>query len=407
MQQFLNRTDWAERYVEEFLAQPFISEFVFRSLQKFDPTQKEVADFLLMLGDSGILVSQKAQDDPLRRTPEKNELWVRKNAKDAFSQLAGALRSANKKPIWCQHVRRGRVEFPSGLPRILHAIVLVETRVAVDLRPCADELPSVYSGVPITYLSLNDFLNLVRELRTIPDLLAYLGARRVLPLDCLHVVGEEKPVFEYCILNGGTLTGCIGHADAKIVIAAKQRELRSKLEQRAEQVFCNEYLEYVADCLATRNADYAVGLSPGQLAAFDGPAERKNYIAMQTVVTELTLGERAELGRALLTVGAKLEDEMEGFVYRAAHFTSRDWVFILCSSTNVPRPEVLRRVEYLLRGALAFYRKSNCMVIIDRDEESYEVAKSKTSYCTTIADNALGDVYFAKLRSASRLLNSV
>ena len=39
---------WAERYVRDFLALPFISEFVFRSLQTLDGgTQKEVADSLL------------------------------------------------------------------------------------------------------------------------------------------------------------------------------------------------------------------------------------------------------------------------------------------------------------------------------------------------------------------------
>ena len=36
---------WAERYVRDFLALPFISEFVFRSLQTMNGgTQKEVAD---------------------------------------------------------------------------------------------------------------------------------------------------------------------------------------------------------------------------------------------------------------------------------------------------------------------------------------------------------------------------
>ena len=45
---------WAERYVEEFLSLPFVSEFVFRSLQTQDGTQKEVADFLIAYPGVGI-----------------------------------------------------------------------------------------------------------------------------------------------------------------------------------------------------------------------------------------------------------------------------------------------------------------------------------------------------------------
>jgi hypothetical protein len=54
--------------VEKVLAAPFISEFVFRSPQMLDGTQKEIADLLIVHKDNGLLVSQKAQDDPLIRS---------------------------------------------------------------------------------------------------------------------------------------------------------------------------------------------------------------------------------------------------------------------------------------------------------------------------------------------------
>jgi len=362
---------------------------------------------MVMNGDSCILISQKTQDDPLRRTPEKNGLWVRKNAKAAALQLTGALRSASEKPIWCEHRRRGRVEFAAGLPPIIHGIVLIETREAVDLWPDVRELPLEYNCVPITYLSLNDFLNLVEELRSIPDLLTYLDARRALPVDCMRLLGAEKPLFEYYILNEGTLAGCLGHADAKIVIAARHGEMRVAFEQREDQAFSAQLLEYVGDCLAVRSADYAVGLSIEQLAAFDAPENRKNFLTMQDVIAQLTFAERAQLGRALFAAGAKLEGQMEGFVYQSAQFTSRDWVYVLCSSKNIARPEVLQRVEYLQRGAMAYYKKNNCMVIVDRDGEGYEIAKSRTDYRPTLADYSLGERYFAHLRSTSMPLNNV
>jgi hypothetical protein len=38
---------WAERYVQDFLSLPFVSEFVFHNPQTLDGTQKEVADLLI------------------------------------------------------------------------------------------------------------------------------------------------------------------------------------------------------------------------------------------------------------------------------------------------------------------------------------------------------------------------
>jgi hypothetical protein len=92
---------WAERYVRDFLALPFISEFVFRSLQTLDGgTQKEVADLLVAYPGVGILMSQKTQLDPFARTPEKTSLWALKEAKRATSQLCGALRTAHGNAMW-------------------------------------------------------------------------------------------------------------------------------------------------------------------------------------------------------------------------------------------------------------------------------------------------------------------
>ena len=85
-----SRTQWAERQAEELLSVPFIAEFVLRSPQRIDGTQKEVADLLILYKDGNLLLSQKAQEDPLSRNQQKNELWVLKAAKNGVSQLCGA-----------------------------------------------------------------------------------------------------------------------------------------------------------------------------------------------------------------------------------------------------------------------------------------------------------------------------
>jgi hypothetical protein len=263
------RTGWTERYVEEFLSLPFVTEFVFRSPKTLDRSrEREVADFLILQRELGILISQKCQEDPARRTVERTEVWVRKKAREAVSQLCGALRTGTGKRIWCDHPRRGQVEFPKGLPKIQHGIVLVEVFQSIDLNAEAVHLPLDYQGIPITYLAVNDFLNLAWELRTIPEVLEYLETRRALPFPSLRLIGDEKSLFQFYILNDGSFQGCVSQADARVAVAARQDQLQQRLKQKDESDRYGSLLEHVIDALATRNPDNTSGLSPVMLARF-------------------------------------------------------------------------------------------------------------------------------------------
>jgi hypothetical protein len=271
----LKRTKWAERHVEEFLSLPLVSEFVFRSPQTLDGTQREVADLLVAHGEIGILVSQKCQEEPSRRSLAKTSSWARKQAPKAVSQLRGALRSAGCKAVWCDHPRRGRVQFPQGLPKIDHGIVLVEV-----------------------FERVNDFLNLALELRTIPELLEYLTARRSLPDHDLRIIGDERSLFEFYLLSNGSLQGCACRVDAQTAVAGQEDRLGQVLSSKWESDQYSILLEHVADQLATQHPDCTSGLPSHLLARFDPPGGRTTSLEMQGVLANLRLRERAELGRA-------------------------------------------------------------------------------------------------------------
>ena len=169
----MQRTLWAEKFVDSFSSRPLTAECVFHSPQYVDRgKQKEVCDFLLVLRSNAILVSMKSQDDPSSRTGDKLWRWTIKNATTALNQARGALNTIAREPFWCQHSRRGRVDFKQGSIRVAHVLVLTE--VFDDAVELPDELPLLLDSVPVTYLSLNDFLNLINELRAFPDIAAYL-----------------------------------------------------------------------------------------------------------------------------------------------------------------------------------------------------------------------------------------
>jgi hypothetical protein len=402
----LKRTEWAERHVEEFLSLPLISEFVFRSPQTLDGTQREVADLLVAHGDTGILISQKCQEDPDSRDAAKTESWARKEAKRAVSQLCGALRTAMGKAVWCDHPRRGRVEFPDGLPKIDHGIVLIEVFRPVDLEPEAAVLPLDFQDTPVSYLSVNDFLNLTVELRTTPELLEYLQARRSLSAADLRSIGDEKSLFEFYLLNGGSLRGCASRTEARQAVSSRQDELRRLLAAKSDSDRYSTLLEHVADQLATRNPHYAEGIPAAELAKFEPVSARVTYLEMQGVLANLRLPERAELGRAFHGVIDRMAEQDKGFVYMAAHLDSRpEWVVVFGSSKKQDRAVLLERMGVLMPGAMAFFGKSRCLTILDRDGLGYEVGYGYMKSPPTSEECRAGEQLFGHLRIVDRAVS--
>jgi hypothetical protein len=397
----LPRTEWAERQTEEVLARPFIREFVFRNVQTADgKTPHQAGDFLILHRGSGILVEQKCQEDPTARTVVKTALWARKNAKAGWKQLRRALTRPKDRPVWCDHQRRGRVEFLNGLPVIRHGIVIVEVLQTADLQPDAQDLPLEFGNVPIAYLSVDDFLNLAVSLRTVPELTEYLAARRSLPHADLRVIGDEKSLFCFYLLNGGSFAGCVGRADARIAVASQQHRLHELLERKAETDHYSSLLEYVADSFATNHPNFTVGLPQGvQEDAYDPAQQKADTLEVQAELADLRLRERAELGRAFDGAIRRLSDKAEGFTYMAARLDSKpEWVYVFGSSKNVDPSEVQSRITMLVRGAMAYYEKRRCLLVLDRNGRSIVVSLSRHGFTPTLADFEVGQRLFGHLR---------
>ena len=403
----IKRTDWAERRVEEFLSLPFFCEFVFRDVRTTERRRKEqVADFLISHRQTGVLVEQKCQEDPTAKTGPKLRQAALKKAKEGWSQVRRAFTRNREFPVWCDHPRRGRVEFSDGLPPIQHGVVAIEVFEPVDLGTSADDLPLNHEGVTITYISLNDFLNLAVLLRSIPELTDYLAARHSLPSADLRRIGDERTLFSFYLLNDGSFAGCAGLSDARLALAAQR--------DRVEDAFCRKFeadqyahlMEHVADELARRNPSYAEGIPESLLAAYDPSSQRQNYLEMQAALADLRLRERAELGRAFKSVIERVAQKDQGFTFRAARFDSMsDWVYVVGAARKVDRSELLSRVMVLMGGAMAFYEKPKCLVVVDRDNKGYEVALSRPGARPTPAHVEAGKHLFGNLRITSTPLH--
>jgi hypothetical protein len=397
----LSRTLWAEQHVERFIAPAFVAEFVFRSPQVIDGTQKEVADLLIHRAEQTLLVSQKCQDDPTSRTGEKLERWARKKAHEAVSQLKGALKRAGiPKEIWCDHPRRGRVSFPDGLPTTTHAIATVEVFESVSLQ---DDLLLDYQGTPISYLSVSDFLNVCDELRTVPEVVRYLDARRALPKSALLSIGSERLIFSYYLLHDGSFAEFSSFAEADRFLSAHSDELLHALRAKTERDQYALVLEHVADQLAGRHPDYQDGLSQVVLDRYEPTGERRMYLVMQDIIAGLHLGERAELGRAFENaVNQRKARGGKGITFAAAMVSSHPNLVLVLGSfgatATFTRNTLLSSFDGLTRAAMAHYGRNRCLIIVDRDGKSYEVGLNELSSPPTRGELEAGRNVFGELK---------
>ncbi len=402
-----SRTQWAESHVERFIAPAFVAEFVFRNLQTLDRgLQREVADFLVVRKEQALLVSQKCQDDPGSRTGSKLQRWAQKHAEAAVAQLRGALRKVGgHTEIWCDHRRRGRVSFSDGLPGISHAIATVEVFERIDLHD--HHLPLEHGGVPISYFSVSDFMHVCQQLRTVPEVARYLDARRSLPKSLLLSLGAELTIFGDYLLFDGDLSKITSFDEADRILNERSAEVAAVFNEKTRRDRYSMLLEHVADQLAGRHPEFQSGLSQAVIDGYEPVRERRGYLAMQDVLAGLTLGERAELGRAFDgAVQERMGKGGAGFTLAAAMVDSQpDLVVVLGSfgaTANFTRNDLLSTFDGLTRAAMAHYGRNRCLLIVDREGESYEVGLNELASTPSEGELQAGRNVFGALKISTR-----
>jgi hypothetical protein len=330
---------------------------------------------------------------------------VLKRAEEAVAQLKGALKRVGvPNEIWCEHPRRGRVSFPDGLPHIDHAVATVEAFEEVALQ---GDLPLECNGTPLSYLSVSDFLNVCNELRSVPEVVRYLDARRALPEAVLRSLGAERLLFSHYLVNDGTFAAFTSLADVRAMLTERRAEFQALLAAKAERDQYSYQLEYVADQLAGRHPHYQDGLSQEVLDYYEPDGERKMYLVMQDLIAGLSPGERVELGRVFEGAMQTIRRQRgTGFSQAAAMVPSHaDYVFVLGSLGSTERfgcNELLQMFDPLARAAMAHYGRKRCFIIVDRDGKSFEVAHAEQTAPPTPEELEAGHRAFGSLKLSAK-----
>jgi len=368
------RTDWAEIYLEKFSSFPLTWENVFRNTEYVDKTKKEVVDLLLVLRNEGIFISLKCQEDPRKRKGEKLKKWINKKTKEALKQLKGGIRTCQTKGFWCEHPRRGKVFFRLKEIKITQAIVLIETLEVVRL---ANEFTLEVEEIPISYFSVNDFLNILEELRTIKDIQRYLSERKYLPQEILTTLGLEKTLYEYYILNNGIFHNISDLSQIVWEVKTNKKKINELIHIKHDMDKNSYIIESISDALSKRLKGYKKGLDKETSIRYDPPLNRKKYVLMQNELCDLVLDERRKIGEKFFEIMKKVENDSNksSIAYQVISLDSKpNFQYVLSSSKGFGRQELINKSEVLIRAALAEYNNERGMIITyNHDIDNFEV----------------------------------
>ncbi|MGO9605117.1 MAG: hypothetical protein ACLQAT_17310 [Candidatus Binataceae bacterium] len=391
------RTDLAEDFIARFASVPLVTECVFlRPRYLRGHVEREVADLLVVHREQALIISLKHQAEPGSRSPAKAERWVRQHAEQAATQAMGAIRTLKKRRLWCEHYRRGRVDFDASELEPVQAVVAVEhTGGLVRL---ADTAPLMHQGVPFSYFSANDLLNLIFELRSFPELQLYLAARASLSDETRLALGGEKHLYQQYLCNEGGFAGWIGFEKAAPEGTERASEVARIIGEKHRSDRMARFVEEVADLLSSRLPNYSKDLPPEVSAHFDPLSARKNYLMLQEELCDLTLLERRALGQLREDLLSKIEQDASpsALLHRAYIDHLRDRLYVVAVSRGYDRKASIEAGQHILLGGLAFYQKDRGIIIVERLGENFEIALIG-GFAQHAEYRTLGEVLFANV----------
>lgn len=217
-------------------------------------------------------------------------------------------------------------------------------------------------------------MNLADQLRTLPELEAYLKARTVFPPEELRIIGNEEALFSLYLLNGGTFGSCSSRAEALAQLAQHNDKLITIIQQKKDAEQHCLLMEKVADFLATRNPNVPADLE----SHYEPLANRVGYLKMQALLANMQFRDRVGLGRSFSQIIDSMRHQQKGFacVANAVDYLP-DTVFVFGSSKKWDQSEIVKLFPLFTQSAMAHYGKTECLMVVDRDGEHFELCLVK------------------------------
>lgn len=189
-------------------------------------------------------------------------------------------------------------------------------------------------------------------------------------------MGGEQLLFQYYVEHDGAFENWRGYDVEALELRQRAEDFAEKIRSKMDADRPAYYLEYVADCIATRDSHYSEGLSSETLPWFEQPERRRAYLEMQQEVCDLRLSDRRVLGDYFLSISRKADASPDSspLVYgRVWIDTKPDFLYVFAAGRNIPCQKLLDDCRHILALQLTTTGKQSGMLIVDNDSERYHV----------------------------------
>ena len=385
-----------EQIIAKFSSRFFMKDFVILN-PKYERSgnQRELADLLLVLDDSCIVVSVKGTDGKFKsKTKLKN--WLAKKTLEGLRQAKGGINWLSKvqfsgKDLWGE-VR----EFPRNSLNPLCGIVLLEcSQQPFRTVEFTAQIPQ--ATVPLHFLSLNDFLNVVHWLSSIWDVFNYFSKRADIR-QMFTGINQERPVVAFYTLRSMDLTGILA-ADKKELEKLRdfhQLHLLENLPQYDERQKSAAHVNAIVHALHTRDPemnDYC----PVDLRVGVEPLERRSsYLKMAAMLNGLPMSNKVWIGKELEGYLVALRNSGRAGCFAFQRLQS-ELIFVFACFSKLSRTERIRKAHEMLPAALYQYKVSEGLVIAfdaDNSDTGYDLIWVRNYTDFTELDRKLGAFLF-------------
>ncbi len=340
-----------EELTEQFCQKPFLQDFLFLR-PKMVSGHKELTDLLAILEGKCLCIEIKASGQGSSRSGQRLMKWATKRFVEAGRKAAGATRRLVTSDIAALHPWRGNVIYHVGDLIPICGIALVEYSGS-PFTLTSGIKHQTSNGVPIHYFSLNDFLNLVDLLGTLPDTIEYLRQRASIADDARNIIGKERDLIATYLLDGHLRAG-LGCKDIEnrwsYVMEVKEESFERK---RKHNIFVDFYNGLI-DELHQRDPN-KLSYFPPELAKYVEPiSDRTSYLEIATRLNKLPYIYRREIGKHLFQAAKDVKQNN-----KSRMFTFRDpnqqWVLAFLVTPYMDRMQRIRGLHLLVASAQIRY----------------------------------------------------
>jgi len=314
-------------------------------------TNKELTDLLVILDDKCLCIQIKARGKISSRSGQRLTNWATKQFVKAGHQAAGATRKVMTSEISATHPWRGNVIFHAGELIPIYGIALVEYfGLPFTLTPEAKH--QTPNGIPVHYFSLNDFLNLVDLLGTLPDIIEYLRQRASISDDARSMIGRERDLYAAYLIDGH-LQLELSYRDVENRWSHLIDEEESFDRKRKHNIFIDFYNGLI-DELHQRDPD-KLSYQPPELIKYVNPiTDRTSYLEIATRLNKLSYIYRREIGKHLFQTAKAVKNDAKIRMFTYSNL-GQPWVLTFLVTPNMDRTSRIRKRHLLVASAQIQY----------------------------------------------------